>query len=164
MRTRRKRKTKVIPITGLSLFIAETKPIVEAEQPELTKMEVCKFLNEQWEELDDDIRKGYEKRADYDRRTEARREFYQKKKKTRNRMKGAISAYSVFLKARHAALKESNPEMTLSERTKTIAGEWNSMSKEDRIPFVNLAKRETRKIRKVNLEEESRSETDSDIE
>ena len=155
----RGKRTKSIPITGLSIFIAEMKPTLELSHPQLTKMDIFKLLHEQWDELDPEIRAKYEKRADYGRRTEARRQFYQKKKlKTEEDDNSSkISPYSVFLKMRHMEIKETNPDLTLTERVKSIAAEWNAMSRVDRLPFVNLAKRETRKIRKPPSDEDQPS-------
>lgn len=158
----RRSRTKSIPITGLSIFIAETKPLLEETHPQLTKMDIFKLLHEQWDELAPDLRAKYERKADYGRRTEARRAFYDKKKGKNDDNGGSIiSAYSVFLKKRHEEIKETNPEMTLTERAKSIAAEWKSMSRDDRSPFVNLAKRETRKMRKPPSDEDQ-GNSDSD--
>jgi hypothetical protein len=53
-RSRRLGKAKIhsIPITGLSIFIAEQKPQLEAEHPELLKLGIFAFLSQQWERLD----------------------------------------------------------------------------------------------------------------
>ena len=158
----RRNRTKTLPITALSIFIAETKPLLEETHPQLTKMDIFKLLHEQWDELAPDLRAKYERKADYGRRTEARRAFYDKKKGKNDDNGGSIiSAYSVFLKKRHEEIKETNPEMTLTERAKSIAAEWKSMSRDDRSPFVNLAKRETRKMRKPPSDEDQ-GNSDSD--
>ena len=156
--SRRAKPTKSIPITGLSLYVDEQKKIMEAEYPELTRMDIYKMLHAQWDEMDPDSRAKYERRADYVRRTEARKEFYQKKKvRSGDGPLRAISAFSMFLKKRHIEIKECNPELTLTERVKHIGAEWNSMSRADKQPFVNMAKRETRKIRKGASDEAEES-------
>lgn len=156
-------RTKSIPITGLSLFIAEKKPELESSDLHLTKMEIFKSLHDQWATLDQDVKQSYERRADYSRRTEARRKcFERRKEKTPNRSKSTISAYSIFLTKRQEELKKSNPELTLSERTRMIAKEWSETPKNDRVPYVNMAKRETRKMRKVNWDEDLGSTESTD--
>lgn len=165
MESKHGERTKSIPITGLSLFIAEKKPELEAKESHLTKMEIFKCLNDQWATLEQDVKQSYERRADYSRRTEARRQCYERRKaKTPNRSRSTISAYSIFLKQRQEELKKSNPELTLSERTRMIAKEWNDTPKSDKVPYVNSAKRETRKMRKVNWDEDlgSTESTDND--
>jgi hypothetical protein len=73
-----------------------------------------------------------------------------------------VSAYSVFSRDRQESLKQSNPELTLSDRTAQISAEWKKMLSADKIPFLNAAKRETRTMQRHSVDEESWDENHSD--
>jgi hypothetical protein len=154
----RKARPRAIPITGVSLFIAEKKADAAQSHPQLTKLQLVALLNHQWEALDDATKISYQRKADYARRTLSRRQH-----KTRNEQKQSrVSPYSIFVRGQHDTLKRTNPELTVGDRAKLIAAEWNNMPQSDKIPYVNAAKRETRKLRKVSTEEESENEGDRD--
>jgi hypothetical protein len=146
-------RSRAIPITGISLFIAGWKAEITQTHPELTTVQVFAFLNDQWNTLDDATKETYERKADYSRRMESRRRHMNAKKKNRSK----VPPYSVFTRARHESLKITSPEMTVSERSKVIATEWKMISPADKIPFINAAKCETRKMQRVSVDEESDS-------
>jgi HSP90 family molecular chaperone len=154
-----KPKTKSIPITGQSLFVAERTPIVEKQNPDLTRVQLYALMNDEWMKLDDVTRAAYERKADYSRRTESRRESSLDREKLQDDSESKVSAYSMFVKKRHELLKETNPEMTVSDRAKTIAQMWAGLSKPEKLPYVNEAKRETRKLQSESPEEEGQDES-----
>jgi hypothetical protein len=150
----RKPKTHSIPITGLFLFVSETKAEVEGQNPGLTRLEIFTMLNSRWAQLDAATREKYERKADYSRRTESRRKLLAHRKESRGSPRQHVSAYSVFLRRQHEQLKQTDPDLTVSQRAQTIGELWRTMPKSDKIPFVNEAKRETRKLRKVAIDED----------
>jgi hypothetical protein len=157
----RKARSREIPITGISLFIAERKDTALQEHPELSRVQLFALLNDEWNTLDSAAKEPYERRADYSRRMESRRQ----NKKANDRPQLKVSAYSVFTRDRHAALKKSNPEMTVGIRAELIASEWKDMTPAQKVPFINAAKRETRKMQRPSDEVESSdvvSDDDSD--
>jgi hypothetical protein len=148
------KKSNVIPITGLSLFAAEKKTSIEADWPDLTKLEVFTMINQRWDELDNETKLQYERKADYARRTETRRISLTKRKDDSVENASMITPYSVFLRTRHHELKKSNPGMTVTQRAEQIKSEWSSMSREQKISFINMAKRETRKFRRTSMDDD----------
>jgi hypothetical protein len=54
----------------------------------------------------------------------------------------------MFVKSRHEALKQTDPDLSVTERSQQIAQQWRAMPERQKMPFVNEAKRETRKMRK----------------
>jgi hypothetical protein len=156
---RSRKKSTAIPITGLSIFVQDTKPSLEADHPEMTKLEVFNTLNAKWAELDQDAKLQYERRADYSRRTESRKAA---RPKQSDLNPVPVTAHAIFVKERHRALKEEHPEMTVTERASLIAVEWGRMTKSEKGPFVILAKRETRKFQRATEEEDSRDQGGSD--
>jgi hypothetical protein len=150
-------KTSAIPITGRSIFISEAKTQVGSDTADLTKLDIMHMLNEQWDQMDDTMKKKYEKRADYLRRVESRRSS------TAEQWTPApkISAFSVFMRQQHEALKKTNADLTVTDRAVFIADQWKLMSKPDKIPFINAAKRETRTMRRRFPDEESEKSDDS---
>jgi hypothetical protein len=154
------RKTLSIPITGRSLFISEAKTPIESDNPDITRLELFRVLGAQWDQMDDTERAKYEKKADYLRRTMSRTGSSAHKDDTAER-RPKISAFSVFTREQHELLKQSQPELTVTDRASMIAGLWKAMSKSDKIPFINAAKRETRSIRRPLPEEESESDDES---
>jgi hypothetical protein len=153
-------KPKSIPITGRSIFISERKTQIESDNSEMTKLEIFRMLGDQWDQMDGTTRSKYEKKADYLRRTESRKtSFARKHKKDGNEAR--ISAFSIFTRERHEVLKKENPELTLTDRGRLISNEWKLMSKLDKIPFINVAKRETRSIRRSLPSEDSESSEES---
>jgi hypothetical protein len=100
--------------------------------------------------LDNETKLIYERKADYARRVETRRTSSTKGKDDSGEHTSSVSPYSIFLKERHKLLKESNPEMTLTQRAEEIKSEWSSMSQKQKISFINMAKRETRKLRRTS--------------
>jgi hypothetical protein len=151
-------RSRAIPITGVSLFIVDRKAEAAQAHPELTKVQLFALLNDQWNTLDDATKETYERKADYSRRMESRRQNKNAKETTKSK----ISPYSVFTRERHESLKTSNPEMTVGDRAKIIAAEWNSKLPADKISFINAAKRETRKMWKISVEEESEDDSDQE--
>jgi hypothetical protein len=149
-----KPKTHSIPITGLSLFVVEQRPALEAQHLELAKLEVFRLLNHQWEQLDDATRAGYERKADYSRRSRSRQESTAKKKTRFDTSTSKVSPYSMFLRSQHNLLKQISPELSVTERSREIAAEWANMSERQKMPYVNEAKRETRKLRKIPDDDE----------
>jgi hypothetical protein len=144
-------RSRQIPITGISLFIAEHKTAALQNHPELSKVQLFARLNEDWNALDDSTKEAFERRADYSRRMESRKQH----KNWNNVRQPKVSAYSVFTRERHKSLKTTNPEMTVGLRAQVIATEWKTMSPSDKVPFINAAKRETRKMQSRSVEEES---------
>jgi hypothetical protein len=154
----KRRKPPTIPITGVSLFIAEKKPEVCQQHPEFTKLQSFTLLNEQWQTLDDATRWKYQKKADYSRRTQLRRQHKSNSEKKQSK----ISGYSMFVGVRHESLKRTNPELTIGERYIIIAKEWKNMASCDKIEYINAAKRETRRIQKESTDDESENEIDDE--
>jgi hypothetical protein len=152
------RRSKDIPITGISLFIADRKAEEGEEHQELSKLQLFSFLNDQWNALNDSTKETYERRADYARRAQSRR--VSKTKGKQRRLKA--SAYSCFARDRHEALKLSSPEFMLRDRAQLIATEWETMDHNAKLPFINAAKRETRRMQRRDSEDESSDDSDSD--
>jgi hypothetical protein len=115
-------------------------------------------MNQQWEGLDHDIKLQYERKADYMRRSEARRTTTQKSRDSPERQRPPITGYSIFLSERHHSLKMDDPALTLTQRSTQIEAEWAGMSKSDKRRYINTAKRETRKFRQSPDEEEGGEE------
>jgi hypothetical protein len=154
-------KTASIPITGRSVFISERKTQIESDNPGMTKLELFRILGAQWDQMDDTNRANYEKKADYLRRTVSRTSSAARKADAREKQP-KISAFYVFTQEQHERLKQTQPELTVTDRATMIANLWNAMSKFDKIPFVNAAKRETRTLRRRFPEEESEIEDESE--
>jgi hypothetical protein len=112
-------------------------------------------MNEQWAQLDPDIKLQYEKRADYLRRSEARKVTTTKRDDAVDSGGTPITGYSIFVRERHNSLKLAQPELSLSQRSAEISAEWTTMAATDRRTFINIAKRETRKFRHISDDEES---------
>jgi hypothetical protein len=157
-----KPKTHSIPITGQSVFVAERLTEVEGKHPDLTRVQIFAFLNNEWAKLDDAIRAAYERKADYSRRTESRRSSSLQHRSMTHESESKVSAYSMFVKKQHDQLKVTNPEMTVSDRAMEISKLWAGMSKSQKLPFVNEAKRETRKLRRESVEEDPSEESESE--
>jgi hypothetical protein len=117
----------------------------------MTRLEIFALMNDQWAALDKATKCVYERRADYARRVESRRRRSGEREPSTC---AKVSAYSVFVNRSHEMLKESNPEMSVGERSTAIAALWAKMSFADRVPFVNEAKRQTRKLRKASDDED----------
>jgi hypothetical protein len=150
-------RSRSIPITGVSLFIAERKVKASQDHTDLTKVQLFALLNDEWNGLDSATKETYERRADYSRRIESRRVHRSTKQSHQSR----VSPYSVFMRDRHELLKKSSPEMTVGDRAQLIAVEWKTMAAVDKIPFINAAKRETRKMQRRSVEEDSAEESES---
>jgi hypothetical protein len=144
-------RSRQIPITGISLFIAEHKAAARQSHPELSKAQLFARLNEDWNALDDAAKEAYQRRADYARRVVSRNGD----KDSSDDKQPKVSAYSVFTRERHKSLKTTNPEMTVGIRAQAIAAEWKTMSPAGKVPYINAAKRETRKMQAPSAEEES---------
>lgn len=158
MTLRDSNRMRNIPATAAALFIADQKVALLRDEPDMSKLDVYRTLNNKWAEADDEIRKVYERKADYERRKEARNARMKgRNRETVIRRSLAVCAYAVFVKQEHETLKESNPEMALYERTREIAVRWKSMSEEDRAPFVKEAKRKRNRLhdRDYSTSEES---------
>jgi hypothetical protein len=119
-------------------------------------------LNSQWAQLDEAIKDKYERRADYSRRTESRLTLLAKRKKCSGANESKVPAYSIFVRQKHEQFKQSNPEMTVSDRSRAISELWEHLSNSDKIPFINAAKRETRKMRRISDEEDVPDDLDSE--
>jgi len=162
MASRRPKATRHIPITGISVYMEEMKIPLQESEPTLTRMEICAALNDQWSRFDEEIKAMYERQADYMRRAVARKVAFRKRRLSRaSRGQARISSYSIFLRVMHESLKEGNPEMTLSMRAAAIAQAWHEMPKGERLPFVNTAKRENRKMRQQSVDEDASDHADS---
>jgi hypothetical protein len=125
----------------------------------MRKLELFNSLNQQWEALDEPMKLQYERKADYIRRAEARKERHSKSAEPEQ---APVRGYAIFVKERHASLKQTNPEMTVSGRSSKIADEWKGMSKLEKLAFINMAKRETRKFRRISSEEDLLEEREGD--
>jgi hypothetical protein len=153
-------KTHSIPITAQRLFIAERQSDVEKAHPDLTRVQMLSFINDEWAQLDTATRAEYERRADYLRRTESRRRSLQCQTDIEEDGESKITPYSMFVQSHHEVLKRTNPEMTVGERATAISKIWTGMSHAERLPYVNEAKRETRRLRTEPVEEEAQHESD----
>jgi hypothetical protein len=152
---RRGPRSRQIPITGISLFIAEHKTAALHNHPELSKVQLFARLNDDWNTLDDSTKESYQRRADYSRRIETRKQH----KASNDCKQSKVSAFAVFTRERHKSLKKTNPEMTVGIRAQVIATEWKTMSPAGKVPFINSAKRETRKMQSRSAEEESNDDS-----
>lgn len=154
-------KSRKIPVSGISVYVQEKRADFEASHTDLTKLQVFNAMNEQWTQLDPNIKLQYERRADYLRRSEARKATVAKRDDALNTDQPPITGYSIFVTERHHSLKMADSGMTLTQRSAQIADEWNRMSAAERRTFINIAKRETRKFRRIR-EEEDITEPSSD--
>jgi hypothetical protein len=161
-RKRPEPKSKSIPITGRSIFISEAQAQIELDHPEMRKLEIFRLLGNQWDHMGDTERSAYEKRADYSRRAESRKTTSARRREPGG-SEAKISAFSVFSKERHGALKQSSPQLTLAQRSQIIADEWKQLSKSDKTPFINIAKRETRSIRRSLPDDDSDELSESEF-
>jgi hypothetical protein len=110
--------------------------------------------------MDVNARATYEKKADYLRRTESRKASAAwKHDSLENEAK--VSAFAIFSKERHEVLKQDSSELTVTDRARVIANEWKVMSKLDKIPFINAAKRETRRMRSSIADDDSENGEDN---
>jgi hypothetical protein len=152
------RRIPMIPITGISIFLEEQKAEAAKTHPELTKVQLLAYLNDQWRTLDDASRSHFMRKADYSRRIESR---------NRHRRSGAsqkckVTPYHVFVREQHEALKLTDPELTLSGRIQVIASAWRAMTSADKAAFINAAKRETRWMRQTGDDGESENDGETD--
>ena len=64
-----------------------------------------------------------------------------------------VPAYSLFVEEKQNQLKNECPTMSLKERAELIASMWNNLSQKDKIPYINLSKKATRKISTISYDE-----------
>lgn len=164
MRTSRRSrpKSKTIPVSGLSVFGQEQKAEFEAAHPDLTKLQVFNAMNQHWMELDPHMKLSYERKADYLRRSEVRKATARNTRDPLGSEQPPITGYSIFVRERHQSLKIADPSLTLSQRSARITAEWTGMSKAGKQPYINIAKRETRRLRQVPDAGEGGEELQSD--
>jgi hypothetical protein len=148
-------KSSKVPVSGISIFLREKKPDFEASHSDLTRLQVFNAMNEQWTNLDPNMKLLYERKADYLRRSEARKATAANTEDTLDSTRAKITSYSIFVRERHHSLKEEHPELSLSQRTAEITAEWGRMTPDQKRTFVINAKRETRKFRRISDEEET---------
>ncbi|VDM71830.1 unnamed protein product [Strongylus vulgaris] len=59
-----------------------------------------------------------------------------------------VSAYAMFFKERQMVVKKSFPEATFGDISRIVAGEWDSLGKEEKAAY----KRRTDHLRKMQIE------------
>lgn len=161
----KKHKKLKVPISAWSCFVDEHKPLVQAQYPNESKMEICHKLQEIWTNAEDEFKKKYQKKAQCAYRLYARSQkkldkdsdnvdnndedddIKSKKKKIK------VPAYSLFVEEKQNQLKNECPTMSLKERAELIASMWNNLSQKDKIPYINLSKKATRKISTISYDE-----------
>ena len=130
-----------------------------SDYPQASSMEIVKRLHDIWDNMTEEEMQLYSQKAENKRRTYVR---LTKVKKDPDDLvvsgKKRVTPYAVFLQRKHVQLKESCPDMSLSERTRTIAEMWKALPKDEKISYINQSKRETRKMQKPSFEEEDSEE------
>ena len=163
MKPKSKKKNEMtVPISVWSTFVKDRRPILEEEFPQASSMEIIRKLHDIWDNLTDEQMSSYRQKAENKRRTYVR--LTKVRKGSDESLDGAprkkrVTPYAVFLQRKHVQLKENCPDMSLSERTKTIADMWRAMSRDEKVSYVNQSKRETRKMQKRSFEEEESEES-----
>ena len=140
-------------VSPWSIFVELYKPIFTQMYPNESKMEIYKHLRKKWNQFDDEDKHAYIEKANFKNRAVVRLNN-QKLKKVKHDRK-TVSAYSLFVEENHKELKVEKPEMSLTERTKFIAEKWKSLSHEQKRPYMNMAKRKTRKMQKCSSESDN---------
>jgi hypothetical protein len=67
-------KSWTIPLTGLSIFVQETKPEFKPN-PDPTKLRLLRALNEEWTDLDEQTKLQDERAVDYVRNSQSVRQY-----------------------------------------------------------------------------------------
>ncbi|OHT00938.1 HMG box family protein [Tritrichomonas foetus] len=157
MKKRAKRSNDVPNlVTPWSIFVDLYKPIYNQQYPNESKMGIYRMLKNKWDTFDDNDKKVYITKAKNYRRSVIRLDTMRNKIDKKKDI--TVSPYSLFVEEMHKQLKDGDPSMSLIERTKLIDAIWKGMSKEEKVPYVNAAKRKMRAIlRKANDEEEDES-------
>jgi hypothetical protein len=140
------------------MFVQEKRGEFEASHSDFTKLQVFSAMNQQWMDLDHDSKLQYERKADYLRRSEARKATARKRRDPTESEQPPITGYSIFLRERHHSLKIGDSGLTLTQRSTQIAAEWSGMSKSEKRTYINISKRETRKFRRTPDDEEAEDE------
>ena len=161
----KKHKKSNVPISAWSCFVDEQKPLLQAQYPNESKMEICHKLQEMWTNSDEEFKKKYQKKAQCAYRLYARSQkkhekdydYYDINKDYSDikskKKKPKVPAYSLFVEEKQNQLKNECPTMSLKERAELIASMWNNLSPSDKIPYNNLSKKATRKISSISYED-----------
>ena len=154
MSTRTKRKKREPDIdSGWSTYSEQKKKEIIEENPDISKRELYSIVSKMWSMEPIEQRMAYsrmEKR--HSRRKNTSDESDSDSVFDNEKLKKHVSSHSVFVSEKQRELRDTQPDLTLMERTKLINMQWKEMSYTDKLIYENKAKCINRKIDKESTD------------
>lgn len=156
------------PLTSYMFFCKEKRLEFKATNPEMKLPELSKVMGAEWRLLSDKKKSKYISKAEEDKKRYSNEmkdyekpsddELVKENEVRRNSgAKKALSSYMFFCKDFRPKIKESNPEMTMSEINKELGRKWREeyFSVEDRQRWERLAEEDKERFQIKKSQEQS---------
>ena len=151
---RRKKRAPDID-SGWSKYSEEKKKDILEKNPDLSKRELYATLSQMWNMEPYEARLAYSRKEKrHNRRKNASDDSDSDSDSVfdNEKLKKHVSSHSVFVSEKQRELRETQPDLTLIERTKLINMQWKELSFSDKLIYENKAKCINRKIDKESTD------------
>lgn len=154
---------------GAFIFFAnEKRQQVKDLNPDLKLTDVTTKLADMWRKLSDTEKEPYQIMSEKDKErfkremerynppdsssesSESDSDRKKKKKKKSNRPKRPMSSFFFFANERRQNLRDKNPELKVTDVTKTLADMWKKMSEEEKRQYYEMGEREKERFKREN--------------
>jgi len=176
------KKGKVKGVRSSYMYYCEEKrPLLKAENNQLTFAELAKLLGLEWKALSPEEKQKYKARAEEDKKryvTEKGEEAERirlgiqveaetppkSKKKKKKGPKGAKSAYMCFCVAERPALVAERPGLNFAESGKILGARWKALAKEERGRYVTMAQEDKTRFKTEKADFDAKEEAQAQAE
>eukprot|EP00619_Florenciella_sp_RCC1007_P007257 CAMPEP_0205904098 /NCGR_PEP_ID=MMETSP1325-20131115/515_1 /ASSEMBLY_ACC=CAM_ASM_000708 /TAXON_ID=236786 /ORGANISM="Florenciella sp., Strain RCC1007" /LENGTH=197 /DNA_ID=CAMNT_0053269827 /DNA_START=19 /DNA_END=612 /DNA_ORIENTATION=- len=143
--------------SAYQLWANDTRPELQAANPNASMGDISKLLGARWKETDEAVKSEWQRKSEEDKaRFNKEMETYvppegqgkgkkQKKAKDPNAPKRATTAYFFFLAEERPRTKAEVPGISVTELSKVVGAKWKQLSEEQKAPYE--AKAEADKAR-----------------
>ncbi|EAY16796.1 HMG box family protein [Trichomonas vaginalis G3] len=152
---RRSSHTKSVDESAWQNFLTQFSEELKMSNPDISKRELYKAASDAWGQKSDQEKDQYRKPKKKGRSKKIESSDDSSDAFQKENIKKHISAYSVFVNEKQKELKESNPYLTLLERTKIISEMWTSLDKDAKTIYNNKAKCFNRVIDRASSDDEN---------
>lgn len=145
------------PNTSYIFFCNKMRPTITAQNSGMVAVDVTKRLGELWRNLDPNEKVQYEMLAkqDRDRYDEEMKKYVptpgteqkqgRKKRQVQTGPKKPLTSYMYFCQAQRQSVKESNPNLTVTQITSELARLWKGLSDVQRAQYDEIKRQEKAK-------------------
>jgi len=129
-------KKKDKPKRAMSAYIAfgqDKRGELAKSNPTLKLVDIARLLGQRWKELSAEEKQKYQQIAEKDKE----RAVQEKANYLAKHPKKPPTPYNLFIRKEYLAMKQKQPELSVTECFKLLAAKWSSLNPEQRKAYSN---------------------------